>query len=147
MPICDSRGFANLIQVPPELGTTGDASSESAFHDVALCVGRIELQPLAVLVDAALPCSDALLGRLHHASTRLLGALPQCQAEWSGPEWARFLGDLQLDNFGFAGNRLLFNAMGIQVAAEDFCQRAKTLSLDHAKTRPARIDVLARGHQ
>jgi len=93
---------------------------------------RLELQSVAVLVDAELSCSSALLARLQQALARFLDLVPGDVDAWQGAGYSDALSSVQVDNFGHGGNSIFFNCWGVGSPGGTWQSHAEDVVMQHA---------------
>jgi len=106
------------------LGCADQALMDAISQEVRKKINDLEVQHIAVLLDAGLSCSDVLGRRMGAMLRQFLEAFPKSEEEWRRPEYPKFLKMLQVDNFGLVGSQFLLARIGIEKAPADFCERA-----------------------
>eukprot|EP00746_Dinoflagellata_sp_MGD_P152078 gnl/MRDRNA2_/MRDRNA2_83424_c0_seq1.p1 gnl/MRDRNA2_/MRDRNA2_83424_c0~~gnl/MRDRNA2_/MRDRNA2_83424_c0_seq1.p1 ORF type:complete len:284 (-),score=40.90 gnl/MRDRNA2_/MRDRNA2_83424_c0_seq1:72-800(-) len=106
-------------------------------------IDHLELQPLVVLVDAALPCSNVLVDQLRVALVQFFEVIPRSVEQWHGSEYQHFVKKQDVDNWGRTGSRTLLTWLKIPRAPPDFCQRGVARMAEALQTpRPSNCDVM-----
>lgn len=85
---------------------------------------ELELQQIAVLLDANLSCRDLLGRRLGGMLWRFMEVIPKTPEQWSNEAYWVYLQKLQVDNFGRHGCFFVLERLGIHKAAQSFAKRA-----------------------
>lgn len=79
---------------------------------------------MAFLVDVELPCREIVTRRLADVVAQFAARLPRHFGNWCPEHVHEMVWAIKVDTFGHVGSRLLWGALGVAVAADDFCARA-----------------------
>lgn len=140
---CNSRDLGNTAWAFSKLGVADYTLLASISAEALRKIDHIENQPLAVLVDAGLPCSNALVDRLRVQLVQFFEAMPQSPEQWHGSEYQQFVKKQDVDNWGRTGSRTLLTWLKIPRADLNFCRRGVARIAEALKTpRPSNCDVL-----
>mmetsp|Transcript_7356 Transcript_7356/g.22483 ORF Transcript_7356/g.22483 Transcript_7356/m.22483 type:complete len:309 (+) Transcript_7356:276-1202(+) len=104
-------------------------------------VARLDLQPLAHLVDADLPCRRLLEERLEPRIDAFAQALPHTPSCWFYGSYRWLLSDLGTDNFGLWGSRRLLTRLGFGLPTPQFLSRAWPRIVSHIDEQRAKEAV------
>jgi len=130
---CCSRDFANTAWSFSPLSYPDQPLLASISSSAIPRINELELQPIAVLVDADLPCSGALMQQLQRAIASYLVCVPRRFADWQTGCYANLLYELQVDNFGHVGNKIIFEAWRIPAPPLGWQQLAERHVKQHAE--------------
>jgi len=140
---CNSRDLGNTAWAYSKLGIADYTLLAAISQEALRKIDHLELQPLVVLVDAGLPCSNILGDRLRVALVRFFEGLPKSAEDWHCRGYQQLVKKQDVDNWGRAGSRILLNWLKIPRAAPDFCERGIARIAKALETpRPSTCEVL-----